>query len=138
MRTALLPATLALALSGCASSGPATYPALATQPVPTAPRAVAACTPRTVLEEGRETRQYPSNCPVTPQLQERYALGREIAWVEEELREVDGLMASSDSFGLIGRSSRIAAGSYGTGSLLARRLELNRILQSLKAQAART
>ena len=128
----------ALALSGCAASGPGAYRALATQPEPTAPRAVAACTPQAVLAEGIHTRQYPSNCPATPALRDRYALGREIAWVEEELREVDGLMASGDSFGLIGRSSRIAAGGYGTGSLLARRLELNRILQALKAEAART
>ena len=129
----------ALVLAGCAApGGPGGFPNLATQPTPTPPRALAVCTPRAVLDEGRNTRQYPSNCPATPALVDRYSLGREIARVEEEMREVDGLLASSDGPGFIGRSSRIAAGGLGSSALFARRLELNRVLQALKAEAART
>ncbi len=122
--TVLLLASFALA--GCAASSLG-YQGLALQPEPTPPKVVAECTPQTVLQEGRETRQYPANCPATPALQNRYALGREIAWLEEELREVNYLMASRDRYGL---------GSK--GFLLGRRIELKNALRALEAEAART
>lgn len=127
-----------LALAGCASSGPG-FQNLAVQPVPTPPKVLAACTPQTVLQEGRETRQYPANCPVTPQLQDRYALGREIARLEEELREVNYLMASRDGGRLIGGPNRVFGRGFGSGGfLLGRRVEIKNALRALKAEAART
>lgn len=127
-----------LALAGCAPSGPG-FQNLAVQPLPTPPQAVVACTPQVVLQEGRETRQYPANCPATPVLQDRYALGREIARLEEELREVNYLMASRDGGRLIGGPNRVFGRGFGSGGfLLGRRVEIKNALRALKAEAART
>jgi len=128
----------AMALAGCAASGPG-FQNLAVQPEPTPPQMLAACTPQTVLREGRETRQYPANCPATPVLRDRYALGREIARLEEELREVNYLMASRDGPRLIGGPNRVFGRGFGSGGfLLGRRVEIKNALRTLKAEAART
>ncbi len=129
---------VSLALVGCAASGPG-FQNLATQPVPTPPKVLAACTPQTVLQEGRETRQYPANCPATPQFQDRYALGREIARLEEELREVNYLIASRDGPRLIGGPNRVFGRGFGSrGFLIGRRVEIRNALRALEAEAART
>jgi hypothetical protein len=127
-----------LALAGCAGTGGG-FQNLAVQPVPTPPRALVQCTPQTVLQEGRETRRYPANCPATAQLQDRYALGREIARLEEELREVNYLIASRDGPRLIGGPNRVFSRGFGSsGFLIGRRVEIRNALRALKAEAART
>jgi|GEM_PF-5601256 len=127
MRLALT-LTATLALAGCGVSGTAAPSAgYALQPNASPARAVTACTARATLAEGRATRQFPANCPAAdPTLSNTYSLGREIARLTEELREVEYLMASND-----GRY-------YGSsGLLVVRQSELRRALRGLEADAAR-
>ncbi len=128
-----------LLFAGCAGSDAVPFQSLAPQPVPSPAQVVRACTPQAVLNEGRETRQYPANCPDTLALQDRYALGREIARLEEELREVNYLIASRDGPRLIGGPSRVFNRGFGsTAFLIGRRVDLRNALRQLEAQAARS
>jgi len=107
-------------------------------PSQTVTRAPVVCEPDAVLNEGRQARRYPANCPNTPELVDRYSLGFRIASLEDEVRDVNYLIASRDSRGLIGSigfRGRSFRGFGATGSLIGYRADLKDELRFLKREA---
>ncbi len=119
--------TLALVMGGCAVQNPA-HNAVTAIPQ-------AACTADGVLEEGRQARGYPANCPDQPALIEPYRLGATIAALEEELREINYLIASRDSRSILGGYRGFYGGFGSSGYLIGRRVEIKNALRALKRQA---
>lgn len=104
----------------------------------TVARAPVVCEPAAVLNEGRQARRYPANCPDTPELINRYNLGLRIAELEEEVREINYLIASRGSRGPIGSVAygrRSFRGFGSSGYLIGRRSDVKDELRFLKREA---
>ncbi len=125
MRIAIL--TFAIALSGCATQA-TPYDTVETTPQ-------VACTADGVLEEGRQARGYPANCPENPALIEPYRLGATIAALEEELRAINYRIASRDNGRRFGGYRGFYGGFGSSGYLIGRRVEIKNTLRTLKRQA---
>ena len=124
MRLVIIPAVASL-LAGC----------VATAPVPPRPAPVVACTPETVVDAGRYGTLLPVSCDATdPRTRERYTLGGQIARVDEEMAEVNYLIASRDGRGRFGTGGAFR-GFAGRGHLLGRRIELKAIRRDLRMRA---
>ncbi len=126
MRLLIIPA-LASLLAGCVATAPVAPPAAK----------IATCTPESVIEAGRGGTLLPTSCKATdPQVRERYAIGRQVAKVEEELREVNYLIASRDGPRLLGGAARVGYRGFGSQAyLISRRIELKNVRRALRRQA---
>ena len=118
------------ALSACATDD-------SPSPAPV-PQPVAVCIAADVVEAGRTGADLPEACdPKDVRTRDRYAIGKGIARIDEELADVNYRVASRDGGRLLGGSARI--GRFGafdsSGVLISRRVELKNARAALYQRA---